>query len=49
MIEKKLANKKSERMLRFEGSPELLRDKMAPFLNFHSYSAAPRLFDDLDG
>jgi hypothetical protein len=31
---------------RFEASLEPLREKMAPFLNFHSYSALPRLFDD---
>lgn len=33
---------------RYEASLEPLREKMAPFLNFHSYSAFPRLLDGAD-
>jgi hypothetical protein len=46
--EQKFDNEKNERMLRFGTALEPLREKMAPFLNFHSYSALPGLLDDLD-
>jgi hypothetical protein len=42
----RLEKERSQRMLRIITSLEPLRERMAPFLNFHSYSALPRLFED---
>lgn len=42
-----LSKEHGARLERLRVSIGPLREKMAPFLNFHSYSALPRLFDEV--